>query len=64
MTEKPVLIEQTRKKYKAMILIGWLGILLGFPIAISTDHPIAWIVVIYAMCMVVCGSILAWWHHA
>ena len=59
----PVLIEQTRKKYKAIILIGWLVALLAIPVGLGTGSPFVMTIALIAMGAVLVGYFLSWWHH-
>ncbi len=60
---KPILIEQTRKKYKAIILIGWLVALIAIPVALGTGSKFVIVIALIAMGAVVVGNFLSWWHH-
>ena len=60
---KPVLIEQTRKKYKATYLIGWIVLLIALPVGFMGGGMSAFTVAGIAGLAILVGSTLAWWHH-
>lgn len=60
---KPVLIEQTRKRYKATALIGWIVLLIAVPVGLSTGNKVVLVIGLIAMGAVVVAWFLAWWHH-
>ena len=60
---KTILIEQTRKKYKATMLIGWIVLLIAVPVGLSTDSKFLLLIGLIAMGAVVGAWFLSWWHH-
>lgn len=59
---RPMLIEQTAKKYKGMMLFGGLGILVGF-FMVSHVPPLGVLVIVASLALLFFGRLGAWWHH-
>ena len=61
---KPVVTEQTSKKYKGRMLIGCLVICVGVVMAMASESPLI------GVCVIVAGFVVyfsarfgAWWNH-
>jgi predicted benzoate:H+ symporter BenE len=63
--KKPVVIEQTSKRYKLAQLVGGLMIAFGMfaTAATQTMSPINGVAIAAGLAIYLCGRILGWWHH-
>ena len=59
---RPMLIEQTDKKYKAMIVLAGVGILAGFGL-VGRYPPVGVSVILVSLSALLYARASAWWHH-
>jgi hypothetical protein len=61
---KPVVTEQTSKKYKGRMLLGGLGCCIGVVMVIGSENPLPGLaVVVVGIALYASGRFSAWWNH-
>lgn len=61
---KPVVTEQTSKRYKGFMLIGGLCCCIGVIVLVKGEKPIAGATFfIGGLAVYLCARASAWWHH-
>lgn len=61
---KPVVTEQTSKKYKGRMLLGVVGICVGVVMLMGSENPVPGVLVIaVGAVLYVSARFSAWWNH-
>lgn len=63
MTEKPVTVQQTGKKWKTLQLAGSVLTILGIVLVFNGSSDAGLYLVLPGIVLLLSGGLGAWWHH-